>query len=243
MKKLSREDILKKCYKLYRDNYDYSFSVFNRNRDYVSIFCNTHQEFFVQRLADHLAGKGCRKCGYDSVVKKRSSNTLEFVEKAEIKRGTEKYSYEFVDYKNSKKKVNIVCTVHNQIFRVIPNNFLNGTGCPSCAVTGYKETEPGSLYILSHGDITKIGVTNGNPIDRCRDISKNSNKKFKVVAEYFFEDGKKPFDLEQNLLAILRKSYHSPICKFDGYTECFYDLPFELLLDNITALQGDLYVK
>jgi len=41
------------------------------------------------------------------------------------------YDYSLVDYKNNKTKVKIICHKH-RMFEQIPNNHLNGSGCPYC---------------------------------------------------------------------------------------------------------------
>ena len=50
-----------------------------------------------------------------------------------------RYDYKLIDYKNSKSKVKIICSVHG-VFEQIPNLHLLGSGCPKCAGL-YKTTE------------------------------------------------------------------------------------------------------
>lgn len=56
--------------------------------------------------------------------------TEEFIAEATVKHGG-KYSYELVDYKNSKDKVILTCSYHGN-YLMTPNNHLNGTGCLAC---------------------------------------------------------------------------------------------------------------
>ena len=56
--------------------------------------------------------------------------TEEFVTKARSVHG-DKYSYTQVDYKSSQEKVRIVCNLHGE-FKQMPNNHLQGSGCPKC---------------------------------------------------------------------------------------------------------------
>lgn len=54
-----------------------------------------------------------------------------FIEKAKLKHG-DRYDYSKVEYINAKTKISIVCTEHGE-FLQIPNDHLNGSGCPKCA--------------------------------------------------------------------------------------------------------------
>ena len=53
-----------------------------------------------------------------------------FIEKAINKHGN-KYDYSLVEYRNNSEKIDIICPIHNR-FKQIPNNHLNGNGCPLC---------------------------------------------------------------------------------------------------------------
>ena len=57
----------------------------------------------------------------------------QFIEKAKLIHG-DKYSYDFVDYINSKTKVIILCNSCSTCFKTIPGNFLLGKGCNICAI-------------------------------------------------------------------------------------------------------------
>lgn len=59
----------------------------------------------------------------------RRMTTEEFVSRA--KQLHPEYDYSKVNYINNKTKVIMTCPKHGDFF-VIPNNFLNGAGCPKC---------------------------------------------------------------------------------------------------------------
>lgn len=50
------------------------------------------------------------------------------------------------------------------IWKVTPNSILRGTGCPNCAIKGFKPNIPGKLYFVSFTHLGetyyKIGITN-----------------------------------------------------------------------------------
>lgn len=50
------------CSKLHDYKYDYSKTIYTRNRDKIIIICPNHGEF-TQMAMSHLAGRGCKSCG------------------------------------------------------------------------------------------------------------------------------------------------------------------------------------
>lgn len=84
--------------------------------------------------------------------------TLEkFIEKAIAKHG-DKYDYSLVDYKNNKTPITVKCKDCGTIFYPRPDNFLHGTGCPTCgrerakkSVSDTRETFI-EKAIAKHGD-------------------------------------------------------------------------------------------
>ena len=58
--------------------------------------------------------------------------TEKFVEKARKVHGN-KYDYSKVEYKNAHTKVCITCPIHGEFWQ-IPNDHLNGCGCPKCKI-------------------------------------------------------------------------------------------------------------
>jgi hypothetical protein len=60
-----------------------------------------------------------------------------------------KYDYTLVEYKNSSKKIDIVCKEHGA-FEQAAGNHLNGDGCPRCR--GYSREDFIRKSIVTHGD-------------------------------------------------------------------------------------------
>ncbi len=90
----------------------------------VIITCTEHGDF-EQTPNNHLAGKGCMKCGGREV-----SNNEKFIKRSDlIHDGL--YTYEKVSYKNEKEKVIITCNKHGD-FEQTPKNHLSGHGCTIC---------------------------------------------------------------------------------------------------------------
>lgn len=114
-------------------NLDYSRpetkAAWNGAKAKVPIWCNVHEEFFVQQPANHRdLGQGCPKCGKDVYkAKRRSADPV-----GDFRRTHgDLYDYSKVEYVNTHTHVEIICETHGP-FRQKPLNHLQGEGCPEC---------------------------------------------------------------------------------------------------------------
>lgn len=128
--KNSQEKFLVEALKIHGNKYDYSLVKYQKAKQKVTIICKKHGEF-RQSPDDHKSGRGCYKCGKNRVAKKLSSNKSTFINKSN-KTHNYKYDYSFVEYKNAKSKVQIVCPLHGA-FDQEPYVHLVGSGCKKCA--------------------------------------------------------------------------------------------------------------
>ena len=127
MKKLDREEFIRRAKEIHNDKYDYSKLVYDGYRTPVRIICPIHGEF-EQSVDNHLTNKsGCLKCSRDN----HRMTTDKYIEKAKKVHG-DKYDYSLVDYINDKTKVKIICPVHGE-FNQRPFIHLNNHGCPECS--------------------------------------------------------------------------------------------------------------
>ena len=125
----TKEEFINKAREVHGDKYDYSKVDYTNANTHVCIICPEHGEF-KQTPSMHLSGNGCPKCGIESMQKKQSSTTEEFINKArEIHGG--KYDYSKVQYVNSHTDVCIICPEHGE-FKQTPNKHLMWQGCPNC---------------------------------------------------------------------------------------------------------------
>lgn len=153
-------EFCKKANKIHNSKFKYLKLIYYTNERYVVFRCTTHG-VKVQRAAEHLRGKGCRKC---AVTHKDTTQT--FIKKAQ-KRHKTLYDYTKVEYRSTLAKVTITCKKHGD-FSQLPINHLNGCGCPKCANYGgdggFNKNKPGLLYYIkiTRRDTTeyKIGITN-----------------------------------------------------------------------------------
>jgi len=107
------------------DRYSYDKVVYASAHTKVVITCLKHGDF-EQTPNNHIHGKGCPKCG--GIEK---STMEEFVAKAKVVHGSDRYSYDKVVYVSNKTKVIITCKKHGD-FEQTPNHHTRGVGCPKC---------------------------------------------------------------------------------------------------------------
>jgi len=110
--------------------YDYSKVVYNGREVKVGIGCPKHGPFWQIPNAHLHQNSGCPKCGTEAQSNVLVDTVEQFIAKAKEVHG-DKYIYSKVVYKNAMSKVPIICPEHGDFWQV-PNNHLNGSGCPEC---------------------------------------------------------------------------------------------------------------
>ena len=147
----STEDFIKQAKEIHPDkNYGYDKVDYKDGRENVIIVCPVHGDF-SKTPKNHLKGQGCPICGELEGAEKRTYTYDEFVELSNLKHNNF-YGYEKVEYNKSEIEVIIVCPVHGD-FPQLPNNHLQGKGCPKC--TNKRE---GRIAII----LNEIGVVHRN---------------------------------------------------------------------------------
>ena len=127
--KLTIKEFIIKARKIHEDKYDYSKADYVNGNTKVIIICPIDGKF-SQKPKNHLMGKGCPKCGIETISLKKRSTTKMFIAKAQLIHGN-KYNYGKVFYVNAKKDVIIGCPIHGK-FSQKPTHHLNRHGCPIC---------------------------------------------------------------------------------------------------------------
>ena len=161
-KPLSLASFIIRAQILHRNRYDYAFVNFKSVEDKVRILCPEHG-FFSQRVMSHLRGFNCPSCGCESTAQKLSYSLERFLQDAKAMHG-DRYDYSRVNYVAAQEKVEIICSEHGSFWQS-PINHSRGSGCPGCAVSGFDQTKPATLYYLavltdSNETLYKIGITN-----------------------------------------------------------------------------------
>lgn len=232
----STEDFILKATKVHGDKYLYDKVEYVESKTKVKIICKEHGVFY-QIPASHLIGKGCGKCANEYSGKKRSKTKETFVEDAFSVHGG-KYSYEIVQYTNSKEKVEIICPVHG-VFKQSPNLHLRGNGCPSCFndrkrwhLHPSQYDKPHITYLLEFTVLStgqkfyKVGITMMEINERFCYSEYVENFRYEIVAIYE-STGKRCEDFEKEILNYLKKKKEYRKVTYlkdfgaDGWTECF----------------------
>jgi len=223
------------------DTYDYSLVHYTTALKNVKIICKIHGEF-SQRPAHHLNGHGCSKCSTEKNTDNLRLGNDKFVQCANEVHGF-KYDYSRSVYRDSYTKLEVICKEHGS-WLTSPVNHIKGSGCPLCPqYSGYRAYKAGVFYILACDDLIKIGVTNNNLHQRLYSISSGYGKDFNVVKCYEVDCGRTVLDLETVMLKEMRALYKQPLFKFDGYTECFYDVNLPWLLNIVESKLKEINEK
>lgn len=113
---------------VHKFKYLYDKTVYVNCKTKLTITCKTHGDF-LQLPTNHLRGHGCPDCGKGCKRKKNN----EYINAVNLVHNF-KYSYNKLNYKNSKIKITITCPIHGD-FEQTPNNHLKGHGCPKCKLS------------------------------------------------------------------------------------------------------------
>lgn len=235
----SLEDFVNKANEVHTAHeYDYSKVVYESAHKKVQIGC-PHHDFFWMAPAMHLQGQGCTTCATARRGLSRRMTQEEFVSKAELVHNF-KYDYSLLDFSKHatgiQSVVEIICPIHNKPFsQTLVDHLHSGAGCPECASYGFKGSLSGKLYILTSGEITKIGITNLKVSKRAKDISRSAGRKFSELMSFHFKDGYVTSGVETDVLKLLRSSYEGVKESFDGYSECFLNVDIEQLMQDIVS--------
>jgi very-short-patch-repair endonuclease len=130
VRKLSKEEIIKRARIVHGDKYDYSLVDYINSRTNINIICDKHG-IFSQNPRHHIEKKSqCPECRNEKLSKEFSLDTNDFIKQAVGVHG-DNYDYSNVIYVNGRVNVIIGCKKHGN-FNQIPFNHLNGAGCPAC---------------------------------------------------------------------------------------------------------------
>lgn len=233
MHKLSTKEYILKARLAHNGWYDYSKTVYSGARAKLTVTCLLHGDFSVQASSHTNNRNGCIKCMGEKFAKDRSSNTEEFLAKATLKHG-DRYDYASTVYRRVHDKVIIRCRLHGA-FLMQPAAHLGGSGCPSCASYGYTHAKPGWLYVLTHENLTKVGITNRLPAIRTKEVNRSSGLPFKCVFKQKFANGADAQAIETVLLQELSASHPKHDAVYTGSTECFVAVDVDGLITKIQS--------
>ncbi len=232
-------------------NYTYDYSLISEYINYetpLKILCKKHNIVFSQTPRTHLLQKcGCPVCAKEKMQVEsdsRKPTINEFIIQAQKVHGT-KFDYSKVVYKNSMKKVEIICPQHGSFFQTPNSHISKKQGCIKCfnkdkrgGLGGYSEgwfklhpervTLPAQVYVIhmqcATDNFIKVGITI-NTIKQRYSRSKvgdiHINKELIISKQLPLYEA---FLTEQSILNTLKEYKYYPNYVFDGKTECLkYD--------------------
>jgi len=160
--KMDTENFIKKASIIHKNKYDYSKTVYVKDKVKVCIICPEHGEFY-QDPNSHLNGCGCPEC---FGVKKLTKD--DFITRAKKIHGN-KYDYSKVNYNSFNKNVIITCPKHGDFLQK-PSNHLDGCGCQKCANESRARIKSDSF----ENYIKKAKQTHGEKYDYSKVVYKNA---------------------------------------------------------------------
>lgn len=132
-----KKKLIDKAISLFKEIYDYSHVVYVDHNTKVLLFCNSHQDFFWQRLHQHLRGTGCGDCKNEKIALANKLPFPEFLERARQKFG-QAFAYDQCQYMSG--DIMLKClNLNHPAFSTTPQNHLRfvGGGCRPC---GFEES-------------------------------------------------------------------------------------------------------
>lgn len=239
------EEFIQRARKIHGNKYDYSKVLYINGRTKVCIICPIHGEFW-QTPENHLQGKGCKKCGFESMRNKQRKTTEEFISEC-IKTYGNLFDYTKSIYKGNKKDLIVKCNKCGKYFKITPHNHLtHKEGCPYCKMSKL-EREIEKLLIENNIQYVYQKVfkwfIDGKSVKRADFYLPNENlviecqglEHFKTIDYFGGEIGyKKRVELD-----ILKKR----LCEEHGIKTIYYsdlniEYPYEVITDK-----GDLMEK
>jgi hypothetical protein len=131
--RLSSAEFIERARQKHGDRYFYDQLNYVSYHTKVQIGCSIHGPF-LQAPSAHLAGKGCKHCGFSrGSSNQRGQAAKDFVDKARRVHG-DRYDYRDTVYVAAKKNVTIICPVHGRFVQT-PSDHHKGHGCKQCGVT------------------------------------------------------------------------------------------------------------
>lgn len=116
------------------------------------------------------------------VTKSQTINVFKTLESRFNEVHRNKYNYSLVEYKNTKKKITIICKEHGE-FRQVPQTHLRGSGCPKC----------GGVYKPTTVEFIKKATSlHGNKYDYSKSVYNKTHKKITIICKKHGEFKQQP---------------------------------------------------
>jgi hypothetical protein len=171
-RRTTQEGFIEQSKKIHNGAYDYRYVEYVRGDLKVKILCNSCCALFEMTPEAHIAGQGCRSCGYARNGANKWISFDKFVSDSKEYHGT-KFNYEHIRdiWCGIKTQFSLFCPVHQTHFKTIAETHSSGADCPACAkiVGGIKNRgnttkfiEDGIKKFSNKFDYTKVDYVKNN---------------------------------------------------------------------------------
>lgn len=219
------EYCINKLKNLHNNLYSYDKFIFISSQLKSIIICKKHGDF-EQTYTNHMQGRGCPKCASNKKSENYSSNTKEFIIKAN-KMHSNLYDYSKVIYVNARSKIEVECKEHKSFWQT-PHRHLLGDGCPICTMKNQgfgrssfinrSKNKGSTFYIIKcfneNEEFYKIGIANSKVKKRYYG-KENMPYSYEILQETKGEAGE-IYDLELKNKRLLKDFKYIPKIKFGG---------------------------
>lgn len=187
-KKLTQEEFIRRANEIHNGRYDYSKVQYVNGTTPVIIICPEHGEFSI-KPQKHLAGQGCKPCGYIRNSHTLRKDTAWFIAKAtKVHHG--KYDYSRAVYNGAEEEVEIICPIHG-VFRQRAISHTSGYGCNKCAV----EEVHNQQRKTTEQFVSEAKAIHGDKYDFSKVVYRRNRAHITVICPKHGEWRCKPFDI------------------------------------------------
>ena len=149
-----------------------------------------------QSRVDTRKDQGCPACSWVSYETRMTTVCPNLVNEWIADRNTD---IRFIAY-GSNYRAWWRCSKCNYEWQTSVAHRASGSGCPACALYGYRPTKPGHFYIQKISTdpaILKFGITNNKPLFRLKQQQASSKFTHTLLHDFSFDDGATPLEIEK----------------------------------------------
>ncbi len=231
-RKLTTDEWIQRAKSTHGSRYDYSKVIYNGQRQKVMIVCPKHGDFLQTPESHSGQGKGCPKCGTESMKKQQSLSLEQVIEKSKAIHG-DYYDYSLVNYVNTKTPVTIICPRHGKFEQTIGSHIgYNKSGCMKCGRERSAEKQRGITReykrkrTTTEEFIVKAKIRHGEKYDYSRTVFKGDKIKVEIgcpIHGFFWQDP--------------RNHTHKGGCGYCAGRRLTHDM----YIQKVKELHGDIY--
>ncbi len=226
---------------VHKGRYDYSKYNYITCESLGIIICRIHGEFKMS-FHNHLAGKGCKRCGIQKNINNQKKKIYDLLKEFDLSHNNSNISFSYPDiekyYINNHTKIPILCNQCKKVFWREPITHKKGFSCPYCSGWHRTLNEWIEIFENIHGK-NKYGYSEIHEINSSNEIISVKCYKhgiFKTKASYHQQGSGCPkcklshgeniieiFLKENNIIYEIQKKFKD--CKYKNFLKFDFYLP------------------